>query len=280
MRVLLNSINGAFNARARIKKVKHPDTRNSSARVGFSWCNINVPEAAIFKGVRNALKDERKDFRKVGPKRGKGASSATSAINVIQLKRIREAFADWGRRLKRDGARAELLRGIAPKKTGVNAYGRYLETEIALAAIDMGTYGGGRAVSDYTLYRVRDIVFVSDGYWVFPGDWRKTDRINSNGKFVGRGPFFVPDVDDARANEVDHLGARRHRRIRQEGRPARRPTLPAPEQGRGRGRRVHLVARGRRIRHVRSDRRGSGLVRGERGLVGLAPNARIPAIHA
>ena len=28
--------------------------------------------------------------------------------------------------------------------------------------------------------------------------WRKTDRINSNGKFAGRGPFFVPDIDGAR----------------------------------------------------------------------------------
>ena len=184
--------------RACIRKAKHPNTRNSSALVGFSWCNTNVPDATIFKGVRGALKDERnKDFRKVGAKRGKGASSATSAINVIQLKRIREAFADWGRQLKCDGARAELLRGIAPKQTGVNAYGRYLEMEIAQAAIDMGTYGGGRAVSDYALYRVRDIIFVSNGYWVFSGDWRKADCIKSNGKFVGRGPFFVPDMDDA-----------------------------------------------------------------------------------
>ena len=61
----------------------------------------------------------------------------------------------------------------------------------------MGTYGGGRAVSDYSLYRVRDIIRVSNGYWVFSGDWRKTDRINSNGKYAGRGPFFVPDIDGA-----------------------------------------------------------------------------------
>ena len=208
MRVLLNSINGAFNARARIKKQKHPETRNSRALIGFSWCNINVPEAAIFKGVRDALKDERKDFRKTGAKRGKGASTATSAINVIQLKRIREAYVDWGLRLKREGAKAELLPGIAPKKTGVNAYGRILETEIALAAIDMGTYGGGRAVSDYSLYRVRDIIMVSNGYWVFSGDWRKTDRINSNGKYVGRGPFFVPDIDGSLARMALIISAR------------------------------------------------------------------------
>ena len=195
MRVLLNSINGAFNARARIMKANHPEKRTSSALISFSWCNMHAPEAALFKGVRDALKGERKDFRKTGAKRGKGASSATSAINVIQLKRIREVYEDWGMRLKRDGAKAEMLPGVAVKKTGVNAYGRRLETEIALATLDMGTFGGGRAVSDYSLYRVKDIIFVSNGYWVFSGDWRKTDRIGSNGNYIGRGPFFVPDVD-------------------------------------------------------------------------------------
>ena len=68
-----------------------------------------------------------------------------------------------------------------PKKTGVNAHGHYLETKIAQAAIDMGTYSDGRAVSDYALYRVRDIILVSNGHWVFSGDWRKTDRAHSNG---------------------------------------------------------------------------------------------------
>ena len=117
------------------------------------------------------------------------------------------------------GPTAQALRRQRRVPAGVNAYGGYLETEIAQAAIDMGTYGGGRAVSNYALYRVRDIIFVSNGYWVFSGDWRKTDRVNSNGKFAGRGPFCARHGRRARAHEVDHLGARRHRRIRQERAP-------------------------------------------------------------
>ena len=151
---------------------------------------------ATFKGVRAALKQLAKFWRNKGMRRGmSAASTATTALTWAQLKRVQCAYKDYVKKLRKFGVTAEFLHGEAHLKNGLNCYGRQLEAISHLVMLDMGTYGGGRARNDYSLYRCSDILLTNRGYWVLSGDWRKTDRVNYCGQYVGRGPYFVPDVD-------------------------------------------------------------------------------------
>ena len=197
MRAMLNAIQAAdIESYVRHQQQLPPEHRS---KMSYSWCDQKHPEANNFKSVRRALTDLRTYFRNTGATRGQGSSTATTALVWAQRQRIRAAYLGYISRLKSQGAMAVFLRGVDIPKNGLNALGRILEAEAALVMIDMGTYGGGRAQQDYSLYRTGDILITKNGYYVVSGDKRKTDRTNHHGQFVGRGPFFVPDREGSLA---------------------------------------------------------------------------------
>ena len=162
MRSIVNGFQSAdLNAERRKQQSLPPEKRKS--QYAYSWCDIKGTHAADFAECRRALADLRVWWRNIGLRRGQGASTATAALVPAQAARIRRAYLDYIARLDEEGALVELLPGLSVPKTGVNAYGRILEATASLVMLDLGTFGGGRARNDYSLYRVRDILFTPHG---------------------------------------------------------------------------------------------------------------------
>ena len=113
-RVFANDLQAVFNERVRIRLTTEPLTvvNPLGPLSTFAWSHLNDNNAALFKGVRDALKGENIEYRNAGHHRGKGPNStAVVALNWPMYVRVRAAYTDYGERVLRD-VDAPFLHGI------------------------------------------------------------------------------------------------------------------------------------------------------------------------
>lgn len=166
--------------------------QNPDWHVRWSWCDVKGGQAHLYKGVRAAVDDLNVSNRNAGYHRGKGASTAVSALTIKQFIRIENMVAQ--QMFDLEAAKKPLPYLGILKKSGNTWYADYLEKSNELILLDLAKFGGGRAQNDPALYSVRDIYFCEneDAYYVMEGEWRKTTRTGGNGNHIGKGPFCVP----------------------------------------------------------------------------------------